>query len=171
MSLRVSFELDDNDLTHFRLIMREARKVAARKAPEDIVAAAEAANADRFIRALSLGYDTPLVERGATLSGGQKQRIAIARAILKDPPILLLDEATSSLDAESERLVQEALEYLEKDRTTLVIAHRLSTIENADQVVVLDHGRVVETGTHDELLDTCPTYGEIVESQLKAEAS
>jgi subfamily B ATP-binding cassette protein MsbA len=114
--------------------------------------AADAANASEFIARLPQGIDTQIGENGALLSGGQRQRVAIARAMLKDAPILILDEATAALDNESERLVQEALEHLIPDRTTLVIAHRLSTVEHADQVLVLDEGRLVEQGTHAELL-------------------
>jgi ATP-binding cassette subfamily B protein len=132
----------------------------------EIEAAARAAAADEFIRALPDGYDTFLGERGTRLSGGQRQRIAIARAILKDPPILLLDEATSSLDAESERLVQEALEYLEKDRTTIVIAHRLATVLEADRIVVINDGRIVDSGTHDELVRRDPLYARLAELQF-----
>lgn len=120
--------------------------------PEEIEAAARAANAHDFIMDLPEGYDTLVGERGVKLSGGQRQRIAIARALLKDPRILILDEATSSLDTESEQAVQEALERLMRDRTTFVIAHRLSTITNADWIAVLDGGRIVEQGTHAELL-------------------
>nr|WP_305119325.1 lipid A export permease/ATP-binding protein MsbA [Tahibacter harae] len=117
-----------------------------------IAAAAEAANAMEFIRRLPQGMDSMAGEGGALLSGGQRQRIAIARAILKNAPILILDEATSALDTESERLIQDALARLMRERTTIVIAHRLSTIEHADQIVVLDHGRIVETGRHEDLL-------------------
>ncbi|TFH39298.1 MAG: ABC transporter ATP-binding protein [Bacteroidia bacterium] len=118
----------------------------------EIINAAEKANAMEFIERFPEGLDTIVGERGTQLSGGQRQRIAIARAVLKDPRILILDEATSSLDSESERLVQEALENLMKDRTSVVIAHRLSTIRRADQILVLDRGRLVEKGTHDELM-------------------
>ncbi len=117
----------------------------------EIVAAAKAAAADAFIRALPNGYDTLVGEGGGKLSGGQRQRIAIARAFLKDAPILLLDEATSALDAESESLIQEALARLTKGRTTIVIAHRLSTIRSADLIVAMEKGRVIETGAHDAL--------------------
>jgi subfamily B ATP-binding cassette protein MsbA len=119
---------------------------------EDVIKAARAANAWDFIEHLPDGLDTAIGENGAKLSGGQRQRLAIARALLKDAPILILDEATSALDTESERQVQAALAILMKNRTTLVIAHRLSTIERADCILVLDHGRIVETGTHAELL-------------------
>jgi ATP-binding cassette, subfamily B, bacterial len=134
----------------------------------EIEAAARAAAADEFIRELPAGYDTFLGERGTRLSGGQRQRIAIARAILKDPPILLLDEATSALDAESERLVQAALAQLMRGRTTLVIAHRLATVLRADRTVVLQSGRLVAIGTHAELLRTNPLYARLAALQFAA---
>ena len=120
--------------------------------PEDVERAARIANAHDFIMASEQGYDTNIGDRGGRLSGGQRQRVSIARAILKNPPILILDEATSALDTESERLVQEALDRLMKNRTTVAIAHRLSTIKNADEICVLHEGRIVERGTHDELM-------------------
>jgi ATP-binding cassette subfamily B protein len=132
----------------------------------EIEAAARAAAADEFIARLPEGYDTFLGERGARLSGGQKQRIAIARAILKNPPILLLDEATSSLDSESERLVQDALDALMRNRTTLVIAHRLATAINADRIVVIDRGRIVGMGRHEELLRDNALYARLAALQF-----
>ena len=119
---------------------------------EQVIAAAKIANAHDFIMETENGYDTNIGDRGCLLSGGQRQRVSIARAILKNPPILILDEATSALDTESERLVQEALERLMKDRTTIAIAHRLSTIKNADEICVLHEGKIVERGTHEELI-------------------
>ncbi len=136
----------------------------------DIEAAAAAANALEFIRALPDGFDTVIGENGSRLSGGQRQRLAIARAILKDAPILILDEATSALDNESERLVQGALENLMHHRTTLVIAHRLSTIENADRIVVLAHGRVVESGDHATLMAHNGTYAQLYRLQFSEAA-
>jgi ATP-binding cassette subfamily B protein len=138
---------------------------------EAVERAAVAAQADEFIRALPKGYDTRLGERGISLSGGQRQRIAIARAILKDAPILLLDEATSALDAESEALVQRALERVMKGRTTLVIAHRLATVQKAHRILVMDKGRIVEEGTHAELVAKGGLYGRLAEMQFTAEAA
>jgi subfamily B ATP-binding cassette protein MsbA len=130
-------------------------------------AALDAANASEFVDQLADGADTGIGSKGGRLSGGQRQRLAIARAILKDAPILILDEATAALDTESERLVQDALERLMPDRTTLVIAHRLSTIEHADQVLVLDNGRLVEQGTHAELLARGGLYARLHRMQFR----
>jgi subfamily B ATP-binding cassette protein MsbA len=135
--------------------------------PARVRAAAEAANASEFIDRLPQGMQTRIGENGALLSGGQRQRLAIARAVLKDAPILILDEATAALDNQSERLVQEALQRLIPDRTTLVIAHRLSTIEHADQVLVMDEGRLVEQGTHAELLARGGDYARLHRLQFR----
>ncbi len=144
-----------------------AAGAASRYTQAQVEAAARAANAHGFIAELPLGYDTVLGERGARLSGGQRQRLAIARALLADPPILILDEATSALDTESERLVQEAIDRLLVGRTVFVIAHRLSTVAHADQILVLDRGRVVERGTHAELLALNGTYARLHALQFR----
>ena len=132
---------------------------------DEIRAAAVVANADDFIQALPEGYNTIIGDRGMNLSGGQRQRLSIARAVLRGTPILILDEATSALDSESEQLVQQGLEALMQGRTAIVIAHRLSTIRHADLIVVLDHGRIVEQGTHDELLAAGGMYRKLVDMQ------
>ena len=133
--------------------------------PEQVIEAAKIANAHEFIMESENGYDTNIGDRGCRLSGGQRQRVSIARAILKNPPILILDEATSALDSESEKLVQEALDRLMRDRTTVVIAHRLSTIKNADIICVMHEGSIVEAGTHDELIEKNGFYKRLVDIQ------
>lgn len=132
---------------------------------EEVVAAAKAANAHEFITALPEGYDTKVGERGVKLSGGQRQRVAIARVFLKNPPILILDEATSALDLESEHLIQEALEKLAKDRTTFIVAHRLSTITHANRIVLIEHGKIVEVGSHEELMNLEGGYHRLFQVQ------
>ncbi|MGR2682234.1 ATP-binding cassette domain-containing protein, partial [Chromobacterium haemolyticum] len=131
--------------------------------------AARAPNALEFIEAMPDGFDTLIGENGVRLSGGQRQRLAIARALLKNAPLLILDEATSALDTQSERLVQSALENLMKNRTTIVIAHRLSTIENADRIVVMHHGEIVEEGSHAQLLARGGLYAKLHSLQFKDE--
>jgi ATP-binding cassette subfamily C protein CydCD len=170
------FELDDHrsrialvsqDTYLFNMSLRDNLRLGKPDAADDEVeAAARKANAHDFISALPDGYDTSIGERGVQLSGGQRQRIAIARAILKDAPLLILDEATSHLDAVNEREVREALATLMVGRTTLVIAHRLSTIRDADKIVVLDRGRVVEQGGHAELLQQDGLYATLVSRQM-----
>ena len=133
---------------------------------DEIIAAAKAAQAHEFITGFTNGYDTIVGERGVTLSGGQRQRVAIARALLMDPRILILDDSTSSVDTQTEKLIQAALDTLMEGRTTFVIAHRLSTVRRADMILVMDEGRILERGTHDELLARGGLYKEIHDLQL-----
>jgi ATP-binding cassette subfamily B protein len=167
--LRRHIALVPQDTAIFAMSVRDNIRFGRIDATDaEIEGAAEDAAAASFIRLLPQGYDTPVGERGVTLSGGQRQRIAIARAILKGAPLLLLDEATSSLDAESEQLVQTALARLMQDRTTLVIAHRLATVLSCDRILVLDHGRIVEQGTHDSLVKLGGLYARLATLQFNA---
>ncbi|MEQ1647602.1 MAG: ABC transporter transmembrane domain-containing protein [Hyphomicrobiaceae bacterium] len=165
--VRARFAVVPQDISLFAASVAENIGYGAEHASRDaIIAAARAAEADDFIRALPQGYDTRVGERGLTLSGGQRQRIAIARAVLRDAPILLLDEATSSLDAESEAAVQRALDGIMRGRTTLVIAHRLATVQKADRILVMDAGRIVESGTHDTLVAKGGIYARLAALQF-----
>jgi ATP-binding cassette subfamily B protein len=166
-SLRAHMAAVTQDTFLFHATVRDNLLYARPDATEDeIIAAARAANIHDFIADLPDGYDTVVGERGFRLSGGEKQRLAIARALLKDPRILVLDEATSNLDATSEYLIQEALELLLQGRTAIIIAHRLSTILNADKILVLDEGRLVEAGPHDELLRKGGLYATLYHQQF-----
>jgi subfamily B ATP-binding cassette protein MsbA len=169
-SLRAQLGLVTQDIILFNDTIRRNIAYGLGDIPEErIVRAAQAAMAHDFIMALPSGYDNLIGERGGLLSSGQRQRIAIARALLKDPPILILDEATSALDSESERLIQEALANVMKDRTTLIIAHRLSTVRNADKIFVIDNGRIAESGTHEELCRLDGIYQHLYELQFPEE--
>jgi ATP-binding cassette subfamily B protein len=166
--LRARIALVPQDAVVFGMSVRENIQFGRPDASSaEIEQAAEAAHASEFIRRLPLGFETPVGERGVTLSGGQRQRIAIARAILREAPLLLLDEATSSLDAESETLVQQALKRLMFNRTSIVIAHRLATVQNCDRILVLDHGRVVEEGTHASLASAGGLYARLAKLQFE----
>ncbi|MBX7057023.1 MAG: ABC transporter ATP-binding protein/permease [Leptospirales bacterium] len=166
-SLRTGIGLVSQDVFLFHATIRENIAYGHPDASlEQIQAAAQAANADEFIQRLPQGYDTPIGERGVMLSGGQRQRLAIARALIQDPPILVLDEATSNLDNESERLVQQAIERLEQGRTTFIVAHRLSTIFRCDEILVLDQGRIVQRGRHEQLLAADGPYRRLYEMQF-----
>ncbi len=170
-SLRRQIGLVTQETILFDATVRENIAYGEKSPPEEKVrAAARAACADEFIEALPEGYDTPVGEGASRLSGGQRQRLAIARAIYKDAPILILDEATSQLDTESEALIARALANLMQGRTTLVIAHRLSTVRRADRILVIDRGRIVEEGSHAELLTRPGLYRRLHEMQYFAES-
>jgi len=166
-ALRGQMALVSQDVTIFSSnALENIRYGASDRSQDEIKQAARAAHADEFISAMDKGYETYLGERGVRLSGGQAQRLSIARALITDPPILLLDEATSSLDAESERLVQQALDEIMQGRTTLVIAHRLATVRKADRILVLDQGAIVAEGKHEELIEQNELYGHLSELQF-----
>ena len=167
-NLRSHISLVSQNVTLFNdTVAKNINYGSLQKDFKKITEASEKAHADSFIRAMPDGYDTLVGDDWVLLSGGQRQRIAIARAILKDSPILILDEATSALDSESEQHIQEAMKELTKNRTTLIIAHRLSTIENSDKIVVLDEGRIVEEGTHKDLLLNKSHYASLHKNQFK----
>ena len=167
-SLRKNLSLVSQDVILFDDTVKNNIAYARPSANHDeIIKACEFAAADDFIQKLPKGYNTMIGENGVRLSGGQKQRISIARAILKESPIILLDEATSSLDAESEEIVQNAINNLTKNKTTLVIAHRLSTIHSADKIFVMKNGKIINSGNHDYLINQCEEYKSLYKKQLK----
>ena len=170
-SLRNNISLVSQDVVLFNDTIRNnlAYGQLNSKSEDELMAAAEAAHILEFVNELPNGLETMVGDRGALLSGGQRQRIAIGRALLKNSPVLILDEATSALDTQSERRIQDALNVLMKDRTTLVIAHRLSTVEKADRIIVLDAGRVIESGTHAELLAEDGGYAALYRMQFSDE--
>ena len=165
--LRGSIAIVPQDPTIFSGTIADNIKLGRPEASTaDVEAAAKAAHVDEFVEKLPLKYQSMLGERGITLSGGQRQRLAIARAILRNAPVLLLDEATSALDAESEALIQNALETIAKGRTTLVIAHRLATVRNANKIIVLEQGKIITIGTHAQLLKKSPLYARLAKLQF-----
>jgi ATP-binding cassette, subfamily B, bacterial len=157
----ISYVPQDTSLFHRSVAQNIAYATTRQVSREDIVAAAKKAHADEFISQISDGYDALVGERGVKLSAGQRQRIAIARALLDNKPLLILDEATSALDSESEVLVQEGLEALWEQKTVIAIAHRLSTLRHMDRIIVMDKGRIIEQGTHTELLTADKTYAKL----------
>jgi ABC-type multidrug transport system fused ATPase/permease subunit len=166
--LRRLFSVVSQDALLFDETLRENILLGRKDVADDrLQEVLDAAHVTDFLPRLSRGLDTPVGPRGSNLSGGQRQRVAIARALLRDTPVLLLDEATSALDTQSERMVQEALERLSEGRTTLVIAHRLSTVRDADRIVVMDEGRVVETGRHEDLLARGGVYADLHRLQIE----
>jgi len=167
-SLRQNIGMVQQDVFLFTTSLRENISYGREEASlEEIERAANIAQMDEFIQSLDDGYDTHVGERGSTLSGGQRQRMSIARAVLLDPPVLILDDSTSSVDAQTEDLIKQAMTSVMKGRTTFVIANRLSTVHSADSIVVLDKGKIVERGTHSELLALKGKYREIYELQLR----
>ncbi|HCG05224.1 MAG TPA: ABC transporter ATP-binding protein, partial [Desulfovibrio sp.] len=172
-SLRRNVSMVSQDTFLFNLSVRDniAYGLTGHVDETAVREAAGSAYAEEFIAELPEGYDTLLGERGVKLSGGQKQRLTIARAIMKDAPLLILDEATSALDSEAERIVQKALDNLMANRTSIVIAHRLSTILSADRILVMEQGRIVDAGRHEELLDRCPLYARLYAMQFATEGT